>query len=424
MLDIRVIRENPDYVRERAALKNVEVPVDVILRVDAQRREILTRCDELKKERNDLSAEIGKLLKAGEDVESLKQRVRQIGDEIKALDEEAEELENELRNLLLRVPNLPHESVPVGKDETENRVVREWGEKPVFDFEPLPHWEIGERLGIIDFARGAKLSGSGFPVYAAAGAKLQRALIQFMLDFHIERHGYREVYPPFLVTRETMTGTGQLPKFEEDLYRIDSDDLFLIPTAEVPVTNLHRDEILADPQLPLYYVAYTPCFRREAGSYGKETRGITRVHQFDKVEMVKLVRPEDSFAELEALVREAEDILQALGLHYRLVEICTGDLGFSNCKQYDLEVWAPGMGRYLEVSSCSNFTDFQARRANIRFRREPKAKPEFVHTLNGSGLALPRTMIAILENFQTADGQVRVPEILRERVGFEFIEKD
>ncbi|MCX7624654.1 MAG: serine--tRNA ligase [Candidatus Sumerlaeaceae bacterium] len=424
MLDIRFIRENPDYVRTRAALKNVDVPVDVILRVDAQRREILTRCDELKKERNDLSAEIGKLLKAGREVESLKQRVRQLGDEIKALDEEVEELENELRNLLLRVPNLPHESVPAGKDETENRVVREWGQKPAFDFTPLPHWEIGERLGIIDFSRGAKLSGSGFPVYAGAGAKLQRTLIQFMIDFHIEHHGYREVYPPFLVTRETMTGTGQLPKFEEDLYRIDSDDLFLIPTAEVPVTNLHRDEILADPQLPLYYVAYTPCFRREAGSYGKETRGITRVHQFDKVEMVKLVRPEDSFSELEALVREAEDILQALGLHYRVVEICTGDLGFSNCKQYDLEVWAPGMGRYLEVSSCSNFTDFQARRANIRFRREPKAKPEFVHTLNGSGLALPRTMIAILENFQTGDGRVRVPDIIRERVGFEFIGKD
>jgi seryl-tRNA synthetase len=421
MLDIRLIRENPSYVRERAALKNVEVPVDLILRVDAQRREILTRCDELKKQRNDLSAEIGKLLKSGGDAEPLKQRVRQLGDEIKALDEEAEELEIELRNLLLRVPNLPHESVPVGKDESENRVVREWGEKPQFDFQPLGHWELGEKLGIIDFARGAKLSGSGFPVYAGAGAKLQRTLIQFMLDYHIERHGYREVYPPFLVTRETMTGTGQLPKFEEDLYRIDSDDLFLIPTAEVPVTNLHRDEILSDPQLPIYYVAYTPCFRREAGSYGKETRGITRLHQFDKVEMVKLVRPEDSFAELESLVRDAEEILQALGLHYRVVEICTGDLGFSNCKQYDLEVWAPGMGRYLEVSSCSNFTDFQARRANIRFRREPKAKPEFVHTLNGSGLALPRTMIAILENYQTADGRVKIPEAIRERVGFDFI---
>lgn len=421
MLDIRLIRENPQFVKERVALKNVEVDVDLILRVDSRRREVLTQCDELKKERNNLSAEIGKRIKAGEDPEALKQRVRQLGDEIKALDEEAEDLEKELQNLLLRVPNLPHESVPVGKDETENRVVREWGQKPVFDFNPLPHWELGEKLGIIDFARGAKLSGSGFPVYGGQGAKLQRVLIQFMLDYHVAHHGYREVYPPFVVTRETMTGTGQLPKFEEDLYRIDSDDLFLIPTAEVPVTNLHRDEILSDPQLPLYYVAYTPCFRREAGSYGKETRGITRVHQFDKVEMVKLVRPEDSFEELEKLVRDAEEILQALGLHYRVVEICTGDLGFSNCKQYDLEVWAPGMGRYLEVSSCSNFTDFQARRANIRFRREPKAKPEFVHTLNGSGLALPRTMIAILENYQTAEGSVRIPEAIRDRMGIDLI---
>jgi seryl-tRNA synthetase len=421
MLDIRFIREQPEVVRERARLKNIEVDVDTILDVDARRRATLTRCDELKKERNDLSTEIGKRIKSGIDAEELKERVRQIGDEIKALDDEARELDEELTNLLLRVPNLPHESVPVGKDESENRVLREWGEKPSFDFEPQPHWEIGENLGIIDFARGAKLSGSGFPVYAGAGAKLQRTLIQFMLDLHIQKHGYREVYPPFLVNRETMTGTGQLPKFEEDLYRIDADDLFLIPTAEVPITNLHRDEILNDPDLPLYYVGYTPCFRREAGSYGKETRGITRVHQFDKVEMVKLVRPEDSFSELESLLHDAEDILQALGLHYRVVEICTGDLGFSNCKQYDLEVWAPGMGRYLEVSSCSNFTDFQARRANIRFRREPKAKPEFVHTLNGSGLALPRTMIAILENYQTREGHVRIPEAIRSLVGFDII---
>lgn len=421
MLDIRFIRENPEIVRQRARLKNVEVDLDLILRVDARRRDTLTRCDELKKERNDLSAEVGRRLKAGEDVEALKQRVRQLGEEIKALDEEAQDLEAELQDLLLRVPNLPHESVPVGKDENDNRVLRDWGKKPDFSFQPLPHWEIAGRLQLIDFARGAKIAGSGFPVYCGAAAKLQRVLIQFMLDFHVERHGYREVYPPFLVTRATMTGTGQLPKFEEDLYRIDSDDLFLIPTAEVPITNLHRDEILGDQDLPLYYVGYTPCFRREAGSYGKETRGITRVHQFDKVEMVKLVRPEDSFAELETLVRDAEDILQALGLHYRVVEICTGDLGFSNCKQYDLEVWAPGMGRYLEVSSCSNFTDFQARRANIRFRREPKAKPEFVHTLNGSGLALPRTMIAILENYQTPEGKIVVPEVLRHRMGADVI---
>ncbi|GIX45287.1 MAG: serine--tRNA ligase [Candidatus Hydrogenedentota bacterium] len=421
MLDLQYLREHPEEVRQRAKLKNVDVDVDTILRVDANRRETLQRAESLRHERRKLSEDIGKRIKAGEDAEPLKEQVRRLGEEIKILEDEAAELEAELKNLLLRVPNLPHESVPVGKDESQNRVVREWGEKPTFDFTPLPHWEIGEKLGIINFEQGSKITGSGFIVYAEAGARLQRALINFMLDMHVERHGYREVYPPFVVSRETMTGTGQLPKFEDDLYRIDRDDLFLIPTAEVPVTNLRREEILNDAELPLYYVAYTPCFRREAGSYGKETRGITRVHQFDKVEMVKLVRPEDSFAELETLVRDAEDVLQALGLHYRVVEICTGDLGFSNCKQYDLEVWAPGMGRYLEVSSCSNFTDFQARRANIRFRREPKSKPEFVHTLNGSGLALPRTMIAILETYQRADGRVIVPEVLRDRMKCDLI---
>lgn len=421
MLDLQYLREHPEEVRQRAKLKNVDVDVDTILRVDANRRETLQRAESLRHERRKLSEDIGKRIKAGEDAEPLKEQVRRLGEEIKILEDEAAELEAELKNLLLRVPNLPHESVPVGKDESQNRVVREWGEKPTFDFTPLPHWEIGEKLGIINFEQGSKITGSGFIVYAEAGARLQRALINFMLDMHVERHGYREVYPPFVVSRETMTGTGQLPKFEDDLYRIDRDDLFLIPTAEVPVTNLRREEILNDAELPLYYVAYTPCFRREAGSYGKETRGITRVHQFDKVEMVKLVRPEDSFAELETLVRDAEDVLQALGLHYRVVEICTGDLGFSNCKQYDLEVWAPGMGRYLEVSSCSNFTDFQARRANIRFRRDPKSKPEFVHTLNGSGLALPRTMIAILETYQRADGRVVVPEVLRDRMKCDLI---
>lgn len=421
MLDLQYLREHPDEVRQRAKLKNVDVDVETILRVDANRRETLQRAESLRHERRKLSEDIGKRIKAGEDAEPLKEQVRRLGEEIKILEDEAAELEAELKNLLLRVPNLPHASVPVGKDESQNRVVREWGEKPTFDFTPLPHWEIGEKRGIINFEQGSKITGSGFIVYAAAGARLQRALINFMLDMHVERHSYQEVYPPFVVSRETMTGTGQLPKFEDDLYRIDRDDLFLIPTAEVPVTNLRREEILNDAELPLYYVAYTPCFRREAGSYGKETRGITRVHQFDKVEMVKIVRPEDSFAELETLVRDAEDVLQALRLHYRVVEICTGDLGFSNCKQYDLEVWAPGMGRYLEVSSCSNFTDFQARRANIRFRRDPKSKPEFVHTLNGSGLALPRTMIAILETYQRADGHVIVPEVLRNRMKCDLI---
>lgn len=417
MLDLKFVRENPEAVKQGAALKHVDVDVEGLLALDAGRREKSTRADELKKERNDLSAEVGRRLKAKQDAEELKERVREIGEEIKKLDEETAAADREVRDRLLRIPNLPHPSVSVGKDESENKVLRYWGEKPSFSFEPKPHWEIGEKLGIISFEQGTKITGSGFPVYAGAGAQLQRRLISFMVDMHVNKHGYREIYPPFLVARDTMIGTGQLPKFEEDAYRIESDDLFLIPTAEVPVTNLRREEILPAQELPLYYVAYTPCFRREAGSYGKETRGITRVHQFDKVEMVKLVRPETSFDELETLLGQAEEVLQALNLHYRVVEICTGDLGFSNCKQYDLEVWAPGMGRYLEVSSCSNFVDYQARRANIRFRREPKAKPEFVHTLNGSGLALPRTMIAVLESYQQADGTVAVPEVLQPMFG-------
>jgi seryl-tRNA synthetase len=318
-----------------------------------------------------------------------------------------------LRDLLLCVPNIPHESVPRGSGEEENRVLREWGKKPEFDFQPKPHWEIGENSGIINFEAGSKIAGSGFIVYSGSGARLQRALINFMLNMHVEKHGYREVDTPYVVSREVMTGTGQLPKFEDQLYRVESDDLFLIPTAEVPVTNLRRDEIIPDQDLPLYFVCHTPCFRREAGAAGRENRGITRIHQFDKVEMVKIVRPEDSMRELDVLLQQAEDVLQELELHYRVVEICTGDLGFSNCKQYDLEVWAPGMDRYLEVSSCSNFTDYQARRMNMRFRRDAKSRPEFVHTLNGSGLALPRTMIAILEAFQQADGTVQVPQALR-----------
>lgn len=413
MLDLKFIREHPDAVKRGVALKNSEADIDAVLGLDVRRRDTLTRADELKKERNDLSSDIGKRIKSGEDAEPLKQRVREMGDEIKRLDEAVSEIDQELRDRLLRCPNIPHSSVPEGKDESQNRVLRYWGRKPEFEFAPRPHWDIGASLGILSFEEGTRITGSGFPVYSGALARLQRVLISFMIDMHVTKHGYREVYPPFLVNRDTLTGTGQLPKFEDDVYRVDPDDLFLIPTAEVPVTNLRREEIIPDQELPLNYVAFTPCFRREAGSYGKETRGITRIHQFDKVEMVKIVRPEDSLAELEILLQQAEDVLQALGLHYRVVEICTGDLGFSNCKQYDLEVWAPGMDRYLEVSSCSNFTDYQARRANIRFRREPKSKPEFVHTLNGSGLALPRTVIAILECYQQADTSVRIPEVLK-----------
>lgn len=414
MLDMKLVRENPEAVKAGAALKNVEVDVDGLLALDTKRRAAVTRAEELKAERNELSQEIGKRLKAREDAEALKARVREIGDESKGLDDEVAQLEAEIRDRLLRTPNIPDGSVPEGRDESQNKVIREWGEKPTFDFAPRGHWEIAESLGIIDFARGAKISGGGFPVYAGAGARLQRTLINFFLDLHTNRHGYREVYPPFIVSQEAMTGTGQFPKFVETdgAYKIEGESSYLVPTAEVPVTNLHREEILSNDQLPIRYAAFTPCFRREAGSYGKETRGITRIHQFDKVELVHFVRPEESMEVLLELLGHAEAVLQALGLHYRVVEICTGDLGFSNAKQYDLEVWAPGMDRYLEVSSCSNFTDYQARRANIRFRRDAKGKPEFVHTLNGSGLALPRTMIALLECGQQADGSVRLPGAL------------
>ncbi len=421
MLDLKWVRENPQLVTEGAAKKNVTADIDGLLQLDARRRDQITRGEEQKKQRNELSAQVGKKLKAGEDAEPIKEQVRVIGDSIGEIDKTIDLLDGEIRDILLRIPNIPHESVPVGRDEAENRVVREWGKKPEFAFTPKPHWEIGEALGIIDFNAGAKISGSGFMVYRGKGARLQRALIDIMLDMHVERHGYTEIRPPYLVNRDAMTGTGQLPKFEEDAYRIDDEDLFLIPTAEVPVTNLCREEILNGDDLPIKMTAYTPCFRKEAGSYGREGRGITRIHQFDKVELVKIVKPETSFDELESLLGEAEAVLQELGLHYRVLEICTGDLGFSNCKQYDLEVWAPGMDMYLEVSSCSNFTDYQARRAGIRFRREAKAKPEFAHTLNGSALALPRTLIAILEQFQHGDGSIAVPAplkpILGERIG-------
>lgn len=417
MLDLKWVRENPAVVVEGAARKNVVVDVDVLLSADERRRDLVTQTENLKQQRKELSLRVGKALKAGEDAEPVKEQVRIIGDSVAALDAQIVVLDREIRGILLSIPNLPHESVPAGRDESENRVVREWGVKPEFAFAPRPHWEIGEELGIIDFNQGAKISGSGFIIYKGRGARLQRALIDMMLDMHVDRHGYLEVRPPYLVSSDSMTGTGQLPKFEDDAYRIAGEDLFLIPTAEVPVTNMRRDEIINGAELPVRMAAYTPCFRREAGTYGREGRGITRIHQFDKVELVKLVKPETSFEELETLLADAEAVLQELGLHYRVLEICSGDLGFSNCKQYDLEVWAPGMDMYLEVSSCSNFTDYQARRAGIRFRRDAKAKPEFVHTLNGSALALPRTLIAILEQFQREDGSVGVPEALRGVLG-------
>lgn len=417
MLDMKWVRENPALVQDGAARKNVSVNVDELLQKDTRRREIISKSESLKQQRKELSQDIGNQIKAGANPAELKENVRRMGDEITELDRQVDDLETDIRNTLLYIPNLPHESVPVGKDDSENRVIREWGTKPQFSFEPKGHWELGEALDIIDFPRGAKVAGSGFIVYKGKGARLQRALIDLMLNIHTEKHGYQEIRAPYMVNRAAMTGTGQLPKFEEDAYRIDGEDQFLIPTAEVPVTNLYMGEILSADELPVKMVGYTPCFRKEAGSYGRENRGISRIHQFDKVELVKLVKPETSFAELDSLLAEAEVILQELNLHYRVVEICTGDLGFSNCKQYDLEVWAPGMNTYLEVSSCSNFTDYQARRADIRYRPEPKAKPEFVHTLNGSGLALPRTLIAVLEQYQQADGTVKIPAVLAQVVG-------
>jgi len=422
MLDIRLFRENLDAVKKGLEAKKADPTMaDKVVELDGTRREITFRAETLKKERNDASKEVGKLMKSGGDAEPIKARVRAIADEISALDVQLAEIQSLQDDLLLRIPNLPHESAPIGHSEEENVVLGEWGTKPTFSFTPKPHWDLAEKLGILDLERGARLSGSGFIVLKGLGAKLQRSLISFMLDHHVDKHGYTETRPPYLVNRQTMTGTGQLPKMEEDMYRIESDELYLIPTAEVPVTNLHAGEILNASDLPITYATYSPCFRREAGAAGKENRGMTRVHQFDKVELVRTVLPETSLNEIEILRGHAESILQAFGLHYRILELCSGDMSFAAAKCYDLEVWAPGMDRYLEVSSCSCFGDFQARRANIRFRREAGAKPEFCHTLNASGVALPRLMIAILEACQQEDGSILIPEPLRPLMGCEKI---
>ncbi len=413
MLDLKFIRENRELVKGGAQKKQVTVDLDKILSLDARRRQLVSESDSLKQRRNEASRDIGQRMKAGEDPAALREEVRAVGDKIKSYDDELRQIDNDLQSLLLTVPNLPHPSAPAGTSEADNRFVREWGVKPIFDFTVRPHWEIGEMLGILDFQRATKISGSNFIMFKGMGARLERALINFMLDLHIDKHGYTEIWPPFMVNRKSMTGTGQLPKLEGDMYLVEQEDLFLNPTAEVPVTNLHQDEILNGFDLPLYYVAYTACFRREAGSYGKESRGLTRIHQFDKVEMVKFVMPESSYEELESLLANAEDVLQRLEIPYRIIELCSADLSFAASKCYDIEVWAPGMNKYLEVSSCSNFEDFQARRAGIRFRRQARAKPEYIHTLNASGVALPRTVIALLENFQQADGSVLMPEVLR-----------
>lgn len=416
MLDLRRVREETALVKERLARRgNPELlaQIDSILELDEERRARITEVDALRARRNEVSPRVGELKQAGrhEEADRLIREMREVAERIAVEEARLGEIEEALRTLLLQIPNLPEEDVPPG-GEGANRVLREWGETPRFDFEPKPHWDIGAALGILDFPRGAKVAGSGFPLLVGAGARLERALINFMMDVHSREHGYTELWPPFVVNRDAALGTGHLPKFGEDMYEVPLDGLYLVPTAEVPVTNLHADELLGPDALPIRYVAYTPCFRREAGAHGKETRGLIRVHQFDKVELVRFERPEASAAALEELTSHAETILQRLGLRYRVVLLAAGDLGFANAKTYDLEVWAPGVNRWLEVSSCSLYTDYQARRANIRFRPEPGARPEFVHTLNGSALALARVVVALLENGQQADGSVVLPEAL------------
>jgi seryl-tRNA synthetase len=416
MLDIKFLRDHFEEAQQRLATRGGSIDLTPFGDLDRRRRDLLGESEALKAEKNRVSALIGKT-KDKSTIQGEIVRMKEVSARIKDLDEALKGVEEELQGLLYLVPNLPHEQCPVGGSEEENREVRSWGTPPSFSFDPKPHWEIGERLRILDFERAGKITGARFSVLLGAGARLERALINFMLDLHIEEHKYIEMLPPFMVNRDSMTGTGQLPKFEDDLFHTDGPDLFLIPTAEVPVTNFHREEILAGADLPLCYTAYTPCFRREAGSYGKDTRGLIRQHQFNKVELVKFVRPEDSDAELEKLLGHAEEVLRRLGLPYRVVDLCTGDIGFSAARTFDIEVWLPAQGTYREISSCSNFRDFQARRASIRFRREEGARPEFVHTLNGSGLAVGRTLVAILENYQREDGSVLIPEPLRPYMG-------
>ncbi len=419
MLNMRLLREHPEVVREALAKRHETAPLDEILALDAERRQLLVEKEALQARRNQVSREIGRLLQQGQtaEAERLKAEMRAVGDHIRELEEKVRALEARLADLLLYLPNIPHPSVPVGQDERDNVLVRSWGEPRRFDFPPRPHWELAEHLDIIDFERAAKVSGTRFYILKGDGARLQRALITWMLDVHRERHGYTEIYPPFLVRGQALVGSGQLPKFAENLYRDCEEDLWLIPTAEVYLVNLHRDEIIEPGRLPLYYVAWTACFRREKVAAGREVRGIKRVHQFDKVELVKIVEPERSYEELERLVQEAEYIFQQLGLPYRVYLLCTGELGFAMAKTYDINVWAPGSGEWLECSSCSNAEDFQARRANIRYRPAPGARVEFVHTLNGSGVALPRTFAALLETYQEPDGSVVIPEVLRPYMG-------
>ncbi|MAT39005.1 MAG: serine--tRNA ligase [Ectothiorhodospiraceae bacterium] len=428
MLDMKRIRENPDLIRQGIANKNEKDTVGDILELDGKRRAIIQEVDALKNTRNVVSDEIAKLKKNKENADDKIAEMKVVSEKIKGMDSDLREIEEQMDELLLFVPNMVHESVPVGKTESDNKHIREWipegiiGLNAESDETLLDHVALGSKLGILDFERGAKLSGSGFPLYMGKGATLERALINFMLDLHLEKHGYKEVFPPFVVNTESMRGTGQLPKLGDDMYRCADDDLYLIPTAEVPITNIYRGETLGADELPMYMCGYSSCFRREAGSYGKETKGFLRVHEFNKVELVKYSMPENSYDELEKLVGNAEAVLQALNIPYRLVLLCTGDTSFASAKTYDLEIWAPGEKKWLEVSSCSNFEDFQARRANIRFKRDAKSKPEFIHTLNGSGLATSRLMISLLENNQTPEGKIVVPKPLQKYTGFSVIE--
>lgn len=413
MLDVRLLRDDLSRVKERMATRGVKVDWDEFVSLDRERREALAHIERMKEKKNRLSGDIGKLKKTAADASDLMREVEEVAEGIRQAEPLLASVEARFDAFMLRLPNLPHASVTVGKDASDNREVRKWGEPAVFDFPAKNHWEIGEELGILDFARATKLAGARFALYKGVGARLERALINFMLDLHTSGHGYKEMLPPALANRGALIGTGNLPKFEEDLFRIESPELFLIPTAEVPLTNIHREEVLERDELPIKYTAYTPCFRREAGSYGQDVRGLIRQHQFNKVEMVKLSEPEKSYDELEAMVQDAEAVLRGLELPYRVVELCTGDMGFAAAKTYDLEVWLPGQSAYREISSCSNCEDFQARRAQIRYRKEKKGKPIFVHTLNGSGLAVGRTLVAILENYQQRDGSVVIPEALR-----------
>ncbi len=417
MLDIKLIRKDADKVKKSLEKRKADFNLDELLNLDNGRRELLYQVEQLKNKQNTASKQIPAMKKEGKDVSELLAEMKDLSSKIKEIDAKVREIDIEIEQAMLRIPNIPHESVPVGDTDEDNVELRKWGEPRKFEFEPKAHWDIGEDLGILDFSTAAKVTGARFTFYKGAGARLERALINFFLDLHTDKHGYEEVFPPFMVHRNSMVGTGQLPKFEEDAFKVSDTEYFLIPTAEVPVTNMYREQIIDGNQLPIRHVAYSACFRAEAGSAGRDTRGLIRQHQFNKVELVKFVEPEHSYNELETLTNNAEEVLKLLGIPYRVVRICTGDLGFTAAMKYDIEVWMPSYNRYVEISSCSNFEDFQARRANIKYKKSPKDKAQFVHTLNGSGVAVGRTVACILENYQNGDGSVTIPETLKKYMG-------